>query len=86
VNGNADYDGADLIDAGNGDMVVVNFNYRVGPYGFLAGKEVAENKIMSMNNGLRDQRKLLEWVQKHIHEVCSCKLFSSTLLTRPVWR
>jgi undecaprenyl pyrophosphate synthase len=83
VNGNADYDGADLIDAGNGDMVVVNFNYRVGPYGFLAGKEVAENKTMSMNNGLRDQRKLLEWVQKHIHEVCSCKRFSSTLLTHP---
>jgi carboxylesterase type B len=51
-------------------MVVVNFNYRVGPYGFLASKEIADNKTMSMNNGLRDQRKLLEWVQKHITEVC----------------
>lgn len=66
VNGNADYNGADLIDAGDDGIVVVNFNYRVGPYGFLAGKELAENKTLSLNNGLKDQRLALQWIQKHI--------------------
>lgn len=66
VNGNANYNGADLIDAADNDMVVVNFNYRVGPYGFLAGKEIAANKSMSMNNGLKDQRQALKWVKKNI--------------------
>lgn len=68
VNGNANYDAADLIDAADGHMVVVNFNYRVGPYGFLAGKEIEANKTLSLNNGLKDQRLLLKWVQKYIHE------------------
>lgn len=31
INGNANYNGADLIDAGDDGMIVVNFNYRVGP-------------------------------------------------------
>lgn len=68
MNGNANYEGSDLIDAAHGDMVVVNFNYRVGPYGFLASKEIADNKTLSLNNGLKDQRMLLKWVQKYIHE------------------
>lgn len=68
MNGNANYDGADLIDAARGEMVVVNFNYRVGPYGFLASKEIEANRTLSMNNGLKDQRLLLSWVQKYIHE------------------
>lgn len=33
----------------------------LGPYGFLAGKEVGD-----INNGLHDQRKALEWVQQYI--------------------
>lgn len=68
VNGNANYNGADLIDAGDDGMVVVNFNYRVGPYGFLAGRELAANKSLSLNNGLKDQRFALQWVQKYIKE------------------
>lgn len=66
MNGNADYNGANLIKAGNNSMVVVNFNYRVGPYGFLASKEIVANKSLSLNNGLKDQRQALKWVQKHI--------------------
>lgn len=66
VNGNANYNGASLIDAADNDMIVVNFNYRVGPYGFLAGKEIAANRSLSMNNGLKDQRQALKWVKKHI--------------------
>lgn len=68
VNGNANYNGSGLIHAADGNMVVVNFNYRVGPYGFLAGKEIVSNKTLSLNNGLKDQRKALEWVQKHIRQ------------------
>jgi carboxylesterase type B len=41
--------------------VVVSFNYRVGPWGFLSNG----NKV-TQNNGLRDQRKALEWVQTNI--------------------
>lgn len=68
VNGNANYNGADLINAGDDGMIVVNFNYRVGPYGFLAGHDIVANKSLSLNNGLKDQRFALQWVQKHIHE------------------
>lgn len=48
-------------------MIVVDFNYRVGPYGFLASSEVQSKG--SLNNGLKDQRKALEWIQKHISKV-----------------
>jgi hypothetical protein len=49
------------------NIVIVTFNYRVGPYGFLASKEVQENG--NLNVGLKDQRKVFEWVQKYIREV-----------------
>jgi carboxylesterase type B len=68
MNGNANYNGADLIDAADNNLVVVNFNYRVGPYGFLAGKDIAANKTFSMNNGLKDQRQALKWVKNHIQQ------------------
>lgn len=41
---------------------MVTFNYRVGPWGFLTGATAGVS-----NNGLRDQRKALEWVQKNIN-------------------
>ena len=49
------------------NMVVVNFNYRVGPYGFLASKEVQADG--DLNAGLLDQRALFEWVQTYISKV-----------------
>lgn len=64
---NANYNGTGLIEASGMNIVVVTFNYRVGPYGFLAGKEVQEGG--SLNNGLKDQIKALEWVQKYIAQV-----------------
>lgn len=67
VNSNANYNGTGLIKASENNMVVVTFNYRVGPYGFLAGEEVERGG--SLNNGLKDQRKALKWVQKHISKV-----------------
>ena len=48
---------------------MVNFNYRVGPYGFLSSNEIAQNSTLSLNNGLKDQRQLLKWVNQHIDKV-----------------
>ncbi|QSZ31841.1 hypothetical protein DSL72_001410 [Monilinia vaccinii-corymbosi] len=59
-------DATSLIAAGDHDIVVVTFNYRVGPWGFLASKEVVANG--DTNVGLKDQRFVLQWVQKHIKQ------------------
>lgn len=45
-------------------IVVVTMYYRNGIYGFLSGKEIAQDG--DYNNALRDQRAALEWVQKYI--------------------
>lgn len=68
-------------------IIIVNFNYRVGPYGFLASKEIADDKDLSLNNGLKDQRLLLKWVQKHISKVSRYFQFviCPAILTLPVW-
>ncbi|TFK49462.1 triacylglycerol lipase [Heliocybe sulcata] len=63
-NSNPNLNGTGLIEASGMNSVVVNFNYRVGPYGFLASKEIVAGG--SLNSGLLDQRKALEWVQKYI--------------------
>ncbi|KAI4601414.1 hypothetical protein KJ359_011543 [Pestalotiopsis sp. 9143b] len=47
-------------------MVFVNFNYRVGLYGFLAGERVRADG--DLNAGLLDQRMMMQWVQDHISE------------------
>ena len=49
------------------NIVIVTFNYRVGPYGFLASQEVVDNG--DTNVGLLDQRKLFQWVQQYIYLV-----------------
>lgn len=64
TNSNPNLNGSGLIKASGMSIVVVNFNYRVGPYGFLASEEVLADG--SVNNGLKDQRKALEWVQQYI--------------------
>ena len=58
--------GRALVRASGRSMVVVTFNYRVGPFGFLASAEV--QKDGSLNNGLKDQRKMLQWIQRHIRQ------------------
>ncbi|KAL5365830.1 Alpha/Beta hydrolase protein [Aspergillus floccosus] len=63
-NSQANYNGTGLIQASHMDIIVVTFNYRVGPYGFLSGEEVLGGG--SLNNGLKDHIKVLQWVQKHI--------------------
>ncbi len=66
-NANADYNGSGLITASDMNVVVVNFNYRVGIFGFLASKELQEQN--ALNLGLLDQRFAMEWVQEHISKV-----------------
>ena len=61
---NANFNGSGLVIASHLDIVVVTFNYRVGPYGFLAGEEILKHG--SVNNGLKDQRQAMHWVQKYI--------------------
>ncbi|RYO85989.1 hypothetical protein DL764_009074 [Monosporascus ibericus] len=60
-NSSPNLDGSGLITASGHSIVVVTFNYRVGPYGFITN-----GNFVKANNGLRDQRKALEWVQRHI--------------------
>ncbi|KAF4551841.1 Carboxylesterase-like protein 7 [Elsinoe fawcettii] len=64
TNSNPNINGSGIIRAGELQMVFVTLNYRVGPYGFLSGQEITSRA--SNNNGLKDQRKALEWVQKYI--------------------
>lgn len=61
---NPNYNGSGIIQANGGNVIVVSFNYRVGPQGFLASKELQQEG--NLNIGLHDQRFALSWVQKHI--------------------
>ncbi len=58
----AAYDGAAL--ARRGDAVIVTVNYRLGPFGFLRGKELGLDS--TGNEALLDQIAALEWVQGEI--------------------
>jgi carboxylesterase type B len=61
INSNANINATGLIKASGNQIVVVSFNYRVGPYGFLT-----DGRLIQPNNGLRDQEKVMQWVQKYI--------------------
>ena len=56
-----------MVQQSGHNIVFVNFNYRVGALGFLASEKIRADG--DLNAGLLDQRKLLEWVQKHIAQV-----------------
>ncbi|KAL9097134.1 MAG: hypothetical protein Q9165_000561 [Trypethelium subeluteriae] len=64
TNANANYNGTQVVMSSKNNIVLVNFNYRVGAFGFLASEKVRANG--TLNVGLLDQRKALEWVQKYI--------------------
>ncbi|ORY62210.1 carboxylesterase [Pseudomassariella vexata] len=50
------------------DMMFVYPNYRVNAFGFLPGREVAEDPKSDVNAGLLDQQMVLKWTQKYIKE------------------
>ncbi|KKZ66011.1 triacylglycerol lipase [[Emmonsia] crescens] len=45
-------------------FIAVNFNYRLGAFGFLSSEVAAREGVL--NGGLRDQILLLKWVQENI--------------------
>lgn len=61
----AEYDGAVLAQKG---VVFVNFNYRLGPFGFLVHPLLSREspRGVSGNYGLLDQIAALQWVQRNI--------------------
>ncbi|CAG7945150.1 unnamed protein product [Penicillium nalgiovense] len=65
-NANGNYNGSEVVRESGHNIIFVNFNYRAGVLGFLAGERVRENG--DLNAGLLDQRKALYWVQKHIRK------------------
>ena len=67
IENSGNYNGSTLVKASDMQIVVVMIGYRVGPYGFLASDEVRGGG--SLNNGLKDQRMALHWIQDHISKV-----------------
>ncbi|KFA51634.1 hypothetical protein S40293_03906 [Stachybotrys chartarum IBT 40293] len=63
-NWSPNYNGSEVVEKSGHGIIQVNFNYRVGVYGFFAGKAVEEHG--DLNNGLRDQLALLKWIQENI--------------------
>ena len=61
---NANYNGTQVVQTGN--IVLVNFNYRVGSWGFLASEKVRSNG--DLNAGLLDQRAALNWTRNYIEQ------------------
>lgn len=63
------YNGSALVDesihAGS-PVIVVTANYRVGPFGWLASKEVEDDQGAVLNAGLHDQRLALRWIHENI--------------------
>lgn len=67
TNSNANYNATEVVRQSGQNIVFVNFNYRVGLFGFLASEEIRDDG--NLNVGILDQRKLLYWVQKYIKQV-----------------
>ncbi|KAF7346479.1 Cytochrome p450 [Mycena sanguinolenta] len=60
------YNGSELVQEANNEVVVVVIQYRLGLFGFLAGQEVKDGGVP--NAGLLDQDFALRWVNKNIHK------------------
>ncbi|CAI7573943.1 unnamed protein product [Penicillium viridicatum] len=56
-----------LSEERNLPIVGVSINYRLGAFGFLTSNEL-RNAGYKANNGIRDQRIAMRWVQRHIHD------------------
>jgi acetylcholinesterase len=72
-NSNANYNGSTVVANSGQNIVFVNFNYRVGSWGFLASEKVRQNG--NLNAGLLDERFALKWVQQYISKVGEPSMF-----------
>lgn len=61
------FNGTEVVRQSGGNIIFVNFNYRLGALGFLTSEKVRADG--DLNAGLLDQRKVLYWVQDHIAKV-----------------
>ncbi|HET7463071.1 MAG TPA: carboxylesterase family protein [Longimicrobium sp.] len=52
--------------AARGNVVIVTINYRLGPFGFLSAPNARGGLSFGGNQGLLDQQKALQWVQRAI--------------------
>lgn len=66
MNSNANWNGTAVVERSGGNIVFVNFNYRVGLWGFLASERVRADGTGDLNVGLLDQREVMRWIQRHI--------------------
>ncbi|KAI0438688.1 carboxylesterase [Xylaria telfairii] len=64
ANSNANWNGTAVVERSGHRIVLVNFNYRVGLWGFLASQRVRADG--DLNVGLLDQRAAMRWVKRHI--------------------
>lgn len=62
-NSSPNWNGRELVH--DGQVVLVQFNYRVGMYGFLQTEEL-KAAGGTLNAGMKDQIKALEWVQANV--------------------
>ncbi|KAL8646019.1 MAG: hypothetical protein Q9226_007047, partial [Calogaya cf. arnoldii] len=58
------YDGTGLLQQSGSNVIFVASNYRMGAYGFLAGRTMEKTGLP--NAGLHDQRAALQWIQDYI--------------------
>ncbi|OTA94416.1 hypothetical protein M434DRAFT_71238 [Hypoxylon sp. CO27-5] len=66
TNSNANWNGTFVVERSNRNIIFVNFNYRVGLWGFLASERVRANGAGDLNVGLLDQIALMRWVKRYI--------------------
>ncbi|KAJ6552148.1 Alpha/Beta hydrolase protein [Mycena sp. CBHHK59/15] len=63
----SEYNGSDLVQESDNQVVVVVIQYRLGLFGFLAGQQVKDGG--ALNAGLLDQDFALRWVNKNVHSL-----------------
>ncbi|KAI0842892.1 alpha/beta-hydrolase [Hypoxylon sp. FL0890] len=65
-NSNANWNGTFVVERSQRNIVFVNFNYRVGLFGFLASERVRANGAGDLNVGILDQIAVMRWVKRYI--------------------
>ena len=71
IGGCGDQDGTRLVVASarlGSPVIVVDGNYRLGPFGFMGSNRLRDPRTSSTGNwGIEDQRMMMTWVRRNIH-------------------